>query len=224
MINSFPTWCFECQSFITSKLRSDSPYLCCGCYRKLPLLTAQTCLKCGLFHSSDSCDQEWAQHISRFQAIFAYQDPIQKWISSLKYSRRFMAGRILRGFIKEWFDSNTEYLAEIDLLLSVPVHPLRLRHRGFNQTTYLLNVQRQFPLFHNLIKKTRPTPHQASLLGSARKRNLSGSFAVTKSLHGKNVLLFDDVCTTGQTIGEISKCLLSKGAERIDVLVLSRRI
>ncbi|MCP4754886.1 MAG: ComF family protein [Proteobacteria bacterium] len=188
----------------------------------MPFITDPACLKCGLPHDSKGCADDWTEHISRFQAIFAYESPVQKWIGSLKYSRGLIAGKILQDFVKGWFLSNSEYLSKIDILLSVPIHPLRLRQRGFNQAAYLLNTQRRLPNESSLLRKIRRTPHQASLSRADRKKNLRDSFEVAKSLEGKTALLFDDVCTTGQTLGEIAKCLKRAQAERIDVLVLGR--
>ncbi len=222
MISLLPGWCFVCQTFIFKNNRSLSPFLCDTCYQNLPYCRDPACRKCGQAHKTGNCRETWAKHISRFQYLFNYEDPIHAWIGGLKYSRNFIAGRILQNFVKEWFDANIEYLQEIDFLLPVPVHPLRLRHRGFNQAVYLLNKQTRIPVQTSLIGKIHQTPHQAGLSRTQRKKNLRDSFEISRPLKGKRILLFDDVCTTGQTLGEVCKGLKKAGAERIDVLVASR--
>ncbi len=224
MTTFFPAWCYECRCYITDKKKSDSRYLCLDCHRTLPFFTKSICLKCGRSHSSTNCNEEWAENISEFQTIFEYKFPVHNWISSLKYSRNLVTGKILQGFVKKWFDEKHEYLENIDVLVSVPVHWARLRYRGFNQSSYLLNPQKILRQDHSILRKTQNTSHQAGMSRTRRESNLKGAFEVTRSLKGKRILLFDDVCTTGQTLAEVSTCLKKAGAECIDVLVISRTI
>ncbi len=224
MRDFFPAWCYECGSYIKNETKSDSRYLCLNCYRTLPFFSKAICLKCGHSHSSINCVEKWAENISEFQAIFEYKKPVHKWISSLKYSRNLVTGKILQGFVKKWFEEKHEYLQGIDLLVSVPVHRTRLRQRGFNQSSYLLNTQKVLGPDHSIIEKNRNTSHQAGMSRTRRENNLKGSFDVRGNVKGKKILLFDDVCTTGQTLAEVSACLKNSGAKCIDVLVTSRTI
>ena len=217
-----PTWCYECQKLILDADRSPTSLLCRHCYRNIPFKSDPSCEKCGLPHATFSCDQKWAGQISHFKALFEYKDAIARWISSLKYSRSFVAGKILLHFVDNWFADNQDYLDSLDLVVPVPVHPLRLRHRGFNQTRYLLKHQSARTANISLLRRTRQTPHQAGLSRRQREKNLNSAFEVRTNLKGKRVLVFDDVCTTGQTLGEITLCLKQAQADRIDVLVLGR--
>ncbi|MBT3226321.1 MAG: ComF family protein [Deltaproteobacteria bacterium] len=222
MVELLPAWCFNCRRFISRPCRSPSQYLCSTCYGKLPFIDGPTCTHCGLEHGSGSCSNSWAKDIESFHGIFYYQDPIHAWIVNLKYSAGLFAGRILRGFVNTWFTENTAAIRSLDAVLPVPIHPLRLRQRGFNQTALLLKSQRVLPLKTGLLKKQRFTSQQAGLTGLQRRDNIKGSFKATPSLHSKNVLLFDDVCTTGQTLGEICSCLKKVGVGQIHILTLSR--
>ncbi len=177
---------------------------------------------CGLEHWTRSCRKQWAKKIETFHSIFYYQDPIHAWIINLKYSAGFFAGRILRDFVSSWFTEKAESLRSLDAVLPVPIHHLRLRQRGFNQTTFLLKSQNVLPLKTGWLKKKRFTSQQAGLKGRERRDNIKDSFQATPHLHSKNVLLFDDVCTTGQTLGEICACLKKAGTGQIHVLTLSR--
>lgn len=219
-----PKWCFQCCVFIHDEIKSLSPYLCRNCFQNLPFIKKHICFKCGGGHSSDNCREEWPEYISGFKAVCTYQKPVRQWISALKYSRNLIAGRVLRDILTQWFYSNHNYLTDIDFIVPVPVHHFRLRQRGFNQTEYLLNQQSQLLVKNRIIKKIRHTPHQAGLSRSRRRLSLKKSFRSVGNPAGKTVLLFDDVCTSGGTLGEISKCLKQAGAERIKVLVLSRAV
>lgn len=222
VLKIIPIWCFNCSMFITDNLRSESPYLCQKCYETLPFIDSSICRKCGLSHKTSECHHEWAESISGFHAIFSYQDPVHKWVNSLKYSQNFFAGKVLQRFVQQWFENNSDILEGIDHLLPVPVHLLRLRKRGFNQARYLLNRQKSLPVDSSILVKKKQTPQQAGLSAEERKNHLDGAFEVRKSLEGQGVLVFDDVCTTGQTVGEISRCLYEAGAARVEVLVVCR--
>ena len=217
-----PTWCFECQELILTADRSSSPLLCQTCYQNVPFSTESGCEKCGLPHQTPLCKENWARQISHFHALFVYKDAIARWISSLKYSRSFIAGKILAHFVDYWFAENQNYLNSIDLVIPVPIHPLRLRRRGFNQTRYLLKNQTRYTGSSSLLKRIRQTPHQAGLTRRNREKNLKHAFEASTTLKDKRILVFDDVCTTGQTLGEICLSLKQVEAHRIDVLVLGR--
>ncbi|MBU2644982.1 hypothetical protein KKI24_09765 [bacterium] len=222
MIQLLPAWCFHCHRFISRPLLSPSPYLCRSCYEMLPVIDRPICRRCGLHHPTGDCREPWAEHIHTFYAMFYYQDPIQRWIVNLKYSGGFFAGRLLRHFIDVWFETNAERVRNLDAVLPVPIHPFRLRQRGFNQTTFLLRKQRILPLQTRILKKQRFTSQQAGLARWKRSDNIRDSFQAHASVHSKNVLVFDDVCTTGQTLGEVCTCLKKAGAGEIHVLTLSR--
>lgn len=224
MLKLLPAWCFSCRRFITRPLRSPSSYLCTTCYKKLPLIDRSACEHCGLNHPTHGCRNVWAKEIDSFRSIFYYQDPIHHWIVNHKYSGGIFAGRILQDFVNAWFTENAAALQHLDVVLPVPVHPLRLRQRGFNQATFLVRSQRVLPLKTGWLKKKRFTSQQAGLTRSEREHNIRGSFIATDSVQSKRVLVFDDVCTTGQTLGEICSCLKTAGVEQIHVLTLSRSL
>jgi len=221
---SIPVWCFSCKKYIASELESPSPYLCSICYQKLPFTEKALCPKCGLKHSPISCQSTWAKDITQFKAVFNYQEPISGWISNLKYFRNLFAGKILQQLISNWFNQHQQLIEPIDLLLPVPLHSTRLHWRSFNQAVYLLKKQKQLPVNSNILKRIRKTPHQAGLSKENRNQNMENAFRVKKSLNKTSVLLFDDVCTTGTTIGELCQVLKAAGVENIHVLTLARVI
>jgi ComF family protein len=120
------------------------------------------------------------------------------------------------------------YDFNFDLVLAVPLTPRRLRKRGFNQAFFIASGSAavlDLPLAYNLLLKTIDTPQQASLNRRARTRNLSSDlFLVPKpeKIRGKNILLCDDVLTTGTTLSVAAKVLKDAGANSVSAFTLAR--
>jgi ComF family protein len=114
-------------------------------------------------------------------------------------------------------------------LIPVPLHPERLRWRGFNQSLLLsrpLARAWNVPVDPFVLRRRRATPPQVGLDERARRLNVGGAFAVAEgaSLKDLGVLLIDDVFTTGATVNECAITLRRAGAARVDVLVLARAL
>ncbi len=193
----FPSWCYHCHRFITEPCLSENKFLCQICIDALPFQKKDVCTRCGLEHESIMCNSDWAKEISSFHAIFKHSPPIHQWISSLKYSRNLITGNILLYFVNNWFVQNQQLLEEIDCIVPIPLHVNRLRSRGFNQSVFLLKQQCSSLVKLNRIRRVRNTPHQAGLSKKERDKNLRKAFQVSGSIKGKNIMLFDDVCTSG---------------------------
>ncbi len=133
-------------------------------------------------------------------------------------------GRMFQKFILEWFLTNQELLRGIDCILPIPLHPARLFSRGYNQAVYLLNKQKLITVDTKALEKKSWTAQQAGKSKKERMANLKNAFKVTKDLSKIKILLFDDVCTTGQTLYEVSRILRKEGVKHIDALVLCRSL
>jgi ComF family protein len=188
----------------------------------LPTPFETICRHCGLPHTTVKCDQKWARQIKSFDYIFPYTEPLRHWITSLKYSRNLIAGKVLQKLVSLWISENSSKFENVDLLLPIPIPQNRLRSRGFNQTTYLLNSQTILKSDLSIIKKIKTTPPQAGLSKVQRSKANEKSFQVMQDIQGKNILIFDDVCTTGQTISAVSNLLKKAGVGEVRVLVLCR--
>ncbi len=225
----FPSFCLGCgRQLATARL----PLLCSACRASLAFSRSPRCTCCGqpFATGSDHLCGDCLQGNHRFDlARFAvlYSGPVPRLVQDLKFLGRTtplatmgcLAG--LSGVLDE--------LAEPDLVLPVPLHPSRLRRRGFNQS--LLIAQACFPRWRariqpDLLVRRRATVPQTSLTGSSRRRNLQGAFALGQGerLHGGRVLLVDDVFTTGSTVRECVAVLRRAGAARIEVFTLCRSI
>ena len=117
----------------------------------------------------------------------------------------------------------------VDLIVPVPLHPKRLRWRGFNQSLLLARqVSRLYevPIDPFVLCRDRETAPQTQLTEDERRRNVRGAFAIQtgKSLKGKGVLLVDDVYTSGATVNECSRALIRGGAKVVYVLTLARTV
>jgi ComF family protein len=117
-----------------------------------------------------------------------------------------------------------ELAADADLLVPVPLHPRRLRHRGFNQALLLAGAFPEAEVGRETLARVRYTPPQVGLNPKQRRDNVHKAFAVPRpeEVQGKNVLLIDDLYTTGATVRECARVLRRAGAKRVEVLTVAR--
>ncbi len=114
-----------------------------------------------------------------------------------------------------------------DQLLPLPLHPSRLRQRGFNQA---LEIARHLenrgcgPVDRKALYRQRPTAPQAGLPYRERAANVRGAFACARRFDGARLLLIDDVMTSGETAGECCRILIAQGAREVSVAVLARAL
>ncbi len=154
-------------------------------------------------------------------AAFSYGFPIDRLLHAFKY-----AGDLsLAGILAEPLARLAVEHPKPDLLLPMPLHPVRLRERGFNQSLEIAKpVSRwlDIPLAADACQRKRDTPPQAGLKWRERRRNVRGAFACDLDLNGKKVAVLDDVMTTGATLNEISRILKSRGASEVSAWVIAR--
>ena len=141
-----------------------------------------------------------------------------------KFGRSLAAGKVLSEL---WVDAmQGSPPPRPDALLPVPLHPSRLRERGYNQALELARpLAREFgiALRTDLLVRSRATSTQSNLDAAERRRNLRGAFAIVDNAAlPAHVAIVDDVMTTGTTLQECAKTLLRAGVERVDVWALAR--
>jgi competence protein ComFC len=216
----FPIRCVNC--------RSSSRYLCSNCVNFLKPVNQPLCPMCcrpnffGRTHAR--CHSPLS--LDGLISTLHYNPLAKKLITKYKY--RFVSSLIpeLNEIITTFTDitalENTSWL-----VISVPLHPKRLRWRGFNQAQQLaqaISASFGWPLAKNIIKRTRYTTPQMELNGKKRRENLIGAFASDSNIHsvkGKSTLLVDDVFTTGTTLKECAKVLKRHGASKVWGLTLA---
>jgi ComF family protein len=152
--------------------------------------------------------------------------PLNVAIQHFKYQREVSVGKSLAALA-------TAHLADVehdyDVIVPVPLHPQRLRSRGFNQALIVsqaIGHAQDKPVDAFVLERTRPTPPQTQLSRSQRRANVRGAFDVAhaKRLAGKRVLLVDDVYTSGATVMECARALRRGSAKTVDVFTLARAV
>ncbi len=122
-----------------------------------------------------------------------------------------------------WWD---QHPLEVNIIVPVPLHPSRLRQRGYNQATLLarkLERHTGLPLDEKALIRVRHTPSQMRLDAEARRQNVMGAFHCPgEQIAGRRVLVVDDVCTTGATLAACADALRASGATTVQALTLAR--
>ncbi len=151
--------------------------------------------------------------------IFFDKTPIQDLLHELKYNGRFRTG-IYIG--KEIYNSQFERLLswKIDYILPVPLHKLKKAERGYNQSSFIakgISIKLKIPVLTDLLTRNRHTQSQTKLNFEERKQNMQAAFSIKRQekVKDKNLLLIDDVITTGSTITECARELKNNGAKNI---------
>lgn len=209
---------------------AEEPYnLCTGCIRALPRIDA-FCRRCALplpAVDSEVCAQcvRAPPPFRRAVAAFRYVDPLDTLIQQLKYQRDLSVastlGRLLAKRIAEAGAGDPE------CILPVPLHPRRLRARGFNQSleiAIVLAAGTGIPVKRHWTKRTRNTLAQSQVQSiPARRRNVRGAFAASPRLSRyARVTIVDDVVTTGATAAELARVVLAQGVESVDLWCVAR--
>ncbi len=201
----------------------------------MPFSLSPRCSRCGIPFASPSdtdhlCSECLTEerYFSRARSVCRYEGLIVEAISRFKYGGAIRLAPALGMLLAAYQDSQFPF-SGLDLILPVPLHPRRLRERGFNQSLLLarqVSRRHSIPLNFTVLRRIRPTPPQTRLSGPDRQRNVRGAFEVVKPsvLAGKKVLLIDDVFTTGATARECARVLLGGGAREITVLTLARAV
>ncbi len=189
------------------------PRIACACRRcAIPLATPGTCGRC--------LRREPPLHA--VHAAFVYAAPLDRLLPRYKFHHDLAAGRLLAGLMA----SALSGVERPGLLVPVPLHPGRLRERGYDQALELarpLATALQLPLDASLLRRHRPTAAQSDLGAMARRRNLRGAFIVRpRRPLPDHVALVDDVMTTGATLHAAALALRRAGVRRVDAWVCAR--
>lgn len=195
--------------------------LCRGCLRTLPGRRRARCAGCALPPHAGACTQ--GTGLDGILCALDYAPPVDRWMLAFKHQGLPALGRPLG-----WLAAGTARRAPAGTLL-VPVPPtLRgLAERGFDPALELARPvarRARLRLAPRALRRTRDTAAQKTLDAAARRANLAGAFAAdARQVAGRDVLLFDDVMTTGATLSEAAGALRAAGATSVRALVVMRR-
>jgi ComF family protein len=203
------------------------PASCLSCHKK----GVDFCASCLL-----ACPPASRECASWIFPLYDYRHlPIRQAIQFLKYKNKkriagILARVLYRRILEELADlSRLENFRE-PLLIPIPLSTRRLRERGFNQVLLLgkklskLDKEKNFQLVKNVLFKSKETPHQARIEARQKRlENIRGSFSVRNAdkIKNRNILLLDDVVTTGATLTEAKKILREAGARKIIAFTLA---
>jgi len=181
----------------------------------LPLSYDGTCGRC----------QKSPPAYDRTLAAFEYRPPVDRMIQGLKFNGQLYYGRILGILMAESLMTRMDERPQC--IIPVPLHPQRLRERGFNQAQELARPVAKalhIPVDVRSCQRLRATTAQTGLDAKARRQNLRGAFAVLEPKEWSHVALLDDVMTTGSTIQALASELKRAGVERVDVWLCARAV
>ncbi len=226
-----PPQCPCCEKF----LEEGQQGFCSNCLAEIRWIEPPFCSLCGVpfvsreseNHPCGACSTH-RRYFTMARALGAYEGPLREAIHRWKYEGK----TYLTPFFAEWMAEGLNRYWEpdsFDLLIPVPLHPQRLRERGFNQVLLLvkeISSRTGIPYRRTILQKKKPTIPQVTLSGPEREKGLRGAFHAIgrEELTGKSVLVVDDVYTTGATVNECSRALRRGGAKKVDVLTLAHAI
>ena len=202
-----PPLCVSCEN----PLNKGESFLCSDCRQKLVR-----------FEGEHTWEKEYISNgyingsLSLYQ--FIKDTPIQHLLHSLKYEKMKSIGLVLGREIGKAIPGDIKF----DYAVPVPLHPAKIRERTYNQSDYICKGISEIlgtQVIPKLLKRTRYTKSQTKLDKTARMENVKGAFTINpkhkNTITGKNIILADDVITTGATILECAKILKENGAGKV---------
>ena len=216
----FPPHCVGC--------RRLGSWYCDDCLRGVASVEPPLCVRCGNPGVSVSlcarCRISPPQ-IDQIRSVAYFEHALRKAIHKLKYRGCTVLAEPLGDLMAGYWMRQSD-LTTPDVIVPVALHASRLRERGYNQAQLLarrLASQMGVEVDERSLVRQRATIPQTELSGDERKENVRDAFrCVGGNLAGKQVLLVDDVCTTGATLEACAAALYEGGATRVDALTLAR--
>lgn len=196
--------------------------ICSACVQDLLLAPHPSCPQCGLSTQGDICGKCLKQqpHFDATHALFTYGYPVDALLQHYKYNNALYLSQTFAQLLSEKMKDK-----DIDVIIAMPLHPTRIKERGFNQSLELAKIiakQHDIALDSASCNRIKNTPPQASLPFKSRLKNMQGAFACTQLFAGKHIALIDDVMTTGSSLNELAKTIKKAGARKVSCYVLAR--
>ncbi len=217
----FPQWCIGCGR--------EGYFICYECSSLLPRVMPPLCPRCGRPQSSDilcpSC-VSWRAEIDGIRSPFRFDGIMRQAIYQLKYRNLRALAAPLAQLLNDYLITNP---IPVETLVPVPLHQKRLRERGYNQSGLLakeLGKLISLPVVDDCLIRQRYAPPQArTSTVDERQGNVADAFVCyDHRLQDKQVLLIDDVSTSGATLDACAAALKAAGAKSVWGLVLAREI
>lgn len=213
----FPSYCEVCGE----RTQGRSTYVCTECLDALPR-----------YHETESLYHAWdrlAGHVPftefRSDFIFTHGGPTRRLLHHLKYHTSPELGyRMARHFAH--YHRHQGHFADISMVLPIPLTPLRLRHRSYNQTEYIARGIAEplgLPVRTDLLIRRSGTGSQTFRSKHARWQAMKGAFAITRpqELQARRILIVDDLLTSGATLVHAAHAVMDAGAESVSFYTLA---
>ena len=221
----FPPRCVGC-----GRLGS---WLCTACLEEIEFIRPPICPRCGrplvelasVRHGGELCRlcQRSPLQIDGIRSVVYFEGTMRQAIHRFKYANLRHLALPLGEMMSAYWEENP---LPAEVIVPVPLHESRLRERGYNQAALLAHVLGErigLPVSEDTLARVRETLPQVELSAQERKENVRDAFrCLDDGLAGRQVLLVDDVCTTGSTLEACSLALRQGGARSIWALTLAR--
>ncbi len=217
----FPKRCIVCGK--------EGSFICAACFINKPYIMPPVCPLCGRPQPSGvMCPDcvSWQADIDAIRSPFRFEGTVKQAVYQLKYRNLRAIAPFLAGLMADYLEM---YPVTGDVLVPVPLHRSRYRARGYNQSFLLaegLAGRLGLPVESRVLVKTRTgTPQAKTTSVHERKANVAGSFScIGTGLAGREVILVDDVATSGATLNACAKALKEAGATTVTGLTFAREI
>lgn len=221
----FPPICLNCLRHLNAEEKTSG--LCADCFAKITVHTSLFCSACRarLPKNIKICHKDSAYLLG---AATNFDEAARNLIHQLKYHSWSRLQKPIKNLLEIYFKNLNLKLAGNWLVIPIPLHKKRERERGFNQASLIGKIIADYyrlPIRTDILIRQKETKSQTDLKDwEQRKNNLSGAFQVTQpeTIKNKNIILVDDVYTSGATIKEAVKNLKLAGAKKIMALVLAK--
>jgi competence protein ComFC len=228
----FPQNCISCGG----RIEEEEHFLCAPCKGDIGLIQQPYCFQCGVPadlsyaypHEEFVCGdcRKSPFEFDQARSLGFYDTVLRTTIHQFKYRKQMGVLSEINLLLKNYFQENPGFGRGFTVS-PIPLHYNKMKERGFDQAFLIARqVARilKLPLEGGLLRRVKATLPQATMTRVERARNIKGAFEINRPelIAGKNILLIDDVFTTGATVNEAAKVLKKKGAGKIFVLTLGR--
>ena len=212
---------FKQNCLLCASPETNNHALCEACLNELPYSPASSCPQCGLSSNGLICGSclNSTPDFDATHAVFIYTFPIDAMMQRYKYGNMLHLSKTFGQLLAQKTNCDT-----VDLIIPMPMHPARLKERGFNQALEIAKILGKEKLDYKSAIRQKLTPPQASLPFKERVKNIKGAFQVNNDLTGKRIAIIDDVMTTGASLNELAKTLKKAGASHVECWIVARTL
>lgn len=227
----YPNCCLVCKNRV--KATKEQHLVCPGCWEKIEKNLPPFCAACGRHLDAEAIAKNTCANCKNVKFYFdrafspcPYTGTVKKLIREFKYGGKDYLGDPLGSIMNTFIRDYNLPIQHLDLIIPVPLHQSRQREREFNQAEILSRqIGKKFDkeILTDGFIRNKPTRTQTELTPQERLRNVEQSFLVSKPrlIKDKNLLLIDDVLTTGATANEAAKSLKEAGAKIVLLMTLA---